>query len=284
MTVIHEQASKGYHYGTSLIFSFQYPTKGPGFQLEKLLQCPDQPWTSIIQNWIQTSSDTSFALNDSKLNLENLVPAVSGAVVYNGDPDASTLVLAEQVKRHIAPPTIEWDISPEIAQFDNLAKAIWTAWDRKLPIFESAVRTTINQCIESIEYAPSFGGESIVQTPIKTTTYGNGVAAFIEDFRYLDLFDGQAAHRTKTEKISPYGGCFRPGTKVLTPAGSINVEDLREGQQIITRLGSGPQTGECSDEVVTQPTNVDGDRILLFGFKDEKSFFSANHDFILLRG
>ena len=88
-----------------------------------------------------------------------------------------------------------------------------------------------------------------------------------------------SSQRTQTKKISPYGGCFRPVIKILSPQALSTSETSAKANKSLPVSALGLKQETCSDEVVAQPTNVDGDRILLFGFNEENPFFSANHMF-----
>ncbi|KAF3918259.1 hypothetical protein ABW21_db0201477 [Orbilia brochopaga] len=84
----------------------------------------------------------------------------------------------------------------------------------------------------------------------------------------------QQNHTPKAEE--PASGCFAPGTLVWTDYGELPIETLRENQRILTRASTG-EFGIKSDEVVALP--VESGSALLYGFNDEKPFFTRNHVF-----
>ena len=89
---------------------------------------------------------------------------------------------------------------------------------------------------------------------------------------------------SNTEKrmtSAPSGtGYFRPGTQLLILGGSKRIEDLQEGDQVLTQGGRNPEWGWCSDKKTIHSTTTSNDRrILLWGFNDEQPFFSANQVF-----
>lgn len=73
---------------------------------------------------------------------------------------------------------------------------------------------------------------------------------------------------------SPPKSCFVAGTQVATESGSIAIERITEGTQILTRVG--PNTyGVASDEDVVVPLQT----TLLCGINGDKPFFTAGHVF-----
>lgn len=125
---------------------------------------------------------------------------------------------------------------------------------------------------------------------LKSRTYGDGASLFV--FQYITrpdlfVFTGLPNNRERTVNTggSGGGGCFRPGTKVLvTKHASVEIQNLREGQKVLSRAGENLQYGTCSDEVVAVPTRHENRHALLFGFNESAPFFSANHVFYTTTG
>ncbi|RSM07466.1 hypothetical protein CEP52_005196 [Fusarium oligoseptatum] len=73
--------------------------------------------------------------------------------------------------------------------------------------------------------------------------------------------------------------CFIAGTRVEASSGSKAIEDLTEGDQVLTRADGAKQWGTRSDEVVENPAPG-----TLFGFNAEAPFFTEGHPFYTTTG
>lgn len=117
------------------------------------------------------------------------------------------------------------------------------------------------------------------------TTYGDGAAAFVSQYKWMGIFTGDPGNRSRTNQANPFSGsCFAPGTEVMTRSRhSIKIEYLKEGTEILTQGGSDPQYGICSDEEVIHPTSgpagTGHGKMALWGFNEHKPFFTAGHVF-----
>ena len=117
------------------------------------------------------------------------------------------------------------------------------------------------------------------------TTYGDGAAAFVSQYKWMGIFTGDPGNRSRTNQANPFSGsCFAPGTKIMTRSRhSVKIEHLKEGTEILTQGGSDPQYGICSDEEVVHPTSGSAGsghgKMALWGFNEHKPFFTAGHVF-----
>ena len=155
-----------------------------------------------------------------------------------------------------------------------------TSWDNTTQSYQEAVRQSENASTSVTE--PGTGRYPQINTK---TTYADGTAAFVSQYKYLSIFTGDKGYRSRFHTEPPFSGsCFAPGTKVLTRSKhEFKIEDLKEGIEILTQGGSNPQYGICSDEDVIHPTSSLEDsshgRLSLWGFNDVKPFFTAGHVF-----
>ncbi|KFA71799.1 hypothetical protein S40288_11262 [Stachybotrys chartarum IBT 40288] len=98
---------------------------------------------------------------------------------------------------------------------------IWFAWDLQMPHFDGSVAVATSHSTEQLEPGRAIHtGRSSVGMPLdRFITYTEGTAAFLEDYS-SEAWDV---------------GLPRPGTKVLTGNGEVNIEDVRGGTRTITR-------------------------------------------------
>ncbi|KAF5671405.1 hypothetical protein FHETE_4115 [Fusarium heterosporum] len=300
MIQMHQQATNSYQYITSLMYSYQYFHHGPGFQFDKSIEDAAQngaSWIKVISNWIDRSAHAdlispaaSMDVN-STIDTANLLSSLCGTVMHDEIPDTSVPTLGSLVKRHFPIQNNSWDISEQHKQLETLGTSLWSAWDRQLPHFTAAAAKATNYSSERIEpvRTTNTGKVSVDMPAQRVITYAEGAAAFLEDYRKLGFYTGTVSNREERKEMEHgVSGCFKPGTKVLTDNGEINIEDVREGIRVITRAAQSgsdsPQYGTCSDETVMQNLATDPGRARLWGFNDKQPFFSANHVFFTTTG
>ena len=312
VAAIHDQSLRGKPYTTSLIFVHEYFKHGPGFNIatEMYSDAEDTThWTNVVKATVDVTLSADFRSwvlqnysIDSLLarmvvgseNYDHFVPSVGAVIALNGYPDAPTHELALQINDKILGDERGWTVSGSIDQFKTFGSDIWECWDGKLHGYQSAASSAVNQ--ETPHYGilpgplPAGPYSAVPRQGVISKTYGDGAALFVlQYFQRPDIgvFKGLPDNRTRNVGSggSGGGGCFRPGTKVLVAENtSAEIQDLREGQKVVTRAGGHLQYGTCSDEVVAVPTHCEGRHALLFGFNEVAPFFSANHVFYTTTG
>jgi hypothetical protein len=118
-------------------------------------------------------------------------------------------------------------------------------------------------------------------TPIE---FGEKAIQWVEEnksYNFLKYDQIKKVHKTELiggTRINPRTGdpiptCFIPGTSVLTAAGPVNIESLREHDSVLTRAEP-QQWGVRSSETVRLPAPE-----YVYGFNKEGAFFTAGHPF-----
>ncbi|KAJ1324773.1 Hint domain-containing protein [Microdochium nivale] len=134
--------------------------------------------------------------------------------------------------------------------------------------------------LEGITFGLAGGADTYI-----TTTTGQDLADWMDSVRsqYPQLFTSTRPDTVQvTEHHStPAGNCFIAGTKVMTDAGEINIEDIREGTRVLTDANA-ERYGIASDEDVATP--LGGEEIMLVGFNNEGVFATAGHIFLTTTG
>ncbi|KAJ8129658.1 hypothetical protein O1611_g3973 [Lasiodiplodia mahajangana] len=97
---------------------------------------------------------------------------------------------------------------------------------------------------------------------------------------YGDVFKHGALYSTSQySSPSTIGSCFVSGTRVHTRQGTIPIEKLVHGDEVLTRLPG--SYGIVSTEKVEVPTRG---KVWLYGFNDEAPFFTGGHIFVTKAG
>ncbi|KAM3064941.1 hypothetical protein ACMFMF_011557 [Clarireedia jacksonii] len=283
---MYDQADSDHHYSTSLIFTHQYLQHGPGFSMEGTVEdahSKNVVWFNILQGWVKSADSVQSTEGKSaprSVIQGHMIRALCGALMQNGMPDTATETLYQKVQATMTDNEMTKDISDDIRKelesMQHLGHAVWKAWDRKLDEFTSAMRAGVAHSWDRTVAFPRGGGG------VKITVYGDPVKAFMDDFQDLGVFDGTPSDfdRSTRKNIGGlFGGCFRSGTKVLTRDGhEVDIENVTEGLQVLTRAGKQPQWGICSDEVVYQDSGTE-ETHTLWGINDDVPFFTASHVF-----
>jgi hypothetical protein len=169
----------------------------------------------------------------------------------------------------------------------TMGSRMWNAWDNENPTFVTAMQGAINTKSSEI-IASSDNGWSR-----ERTESGEKVASFISNFRSNQYFtadppsvDKRSSEQDLWNSNSQHwydgGGCFVPGTKVLTSDGQqISIDSIQEGTPILTRADTN-EFGWASDERVE--ISIEGQDVDLFGFNNDDPFFTCNHVFMTTGG
>ena len=312
VAAIHDQSLQGKPYTTSLIFVYEYFKHGPGFNIATDMDSDAEDtthWTSVVKATVDVTLSTDFrtwVLQNCSIEMpvalwirgsqtyDHIVPSVGAVIALNGYPDAPDHELAPQIDDKILGDNRGWTVSGSIDQFKTFGTDIWESWDGKLHEYQSAASSAVNQETPHYGVLPSplqAGPYSTIPSQgVVSKTYGDGATLFVLQYLQrpdIGVFTGVPNNRTRNVYYSNSrgGGCFRPGTTVLVAKNtSAEIQDLREGQKVITRAGGHLQYGTCSDEIVAVPTHCEGRHALLFGFNEVAPFFSANHVFYTTTG
>ncbi|KAF2093974.1 hypothetical protein NA57DRAFT_80979 [Rhizodiscina lignyota] len=285
---IYDDAHNGGNYALNLLFANAYLHYGPGFTMSSnvdLVVSEVTHWTDIINNWVEQMHEDQQSLQAARPNAlpQEFVPHISSVCGLNGYPDAQATDLVTAVSQQIHPELDEWKLGQEIQYYQTLGQKIMGGWEGKNQSFVNVASTSVQANWPSS--VPPFDeadnpGTSVIKTMYH---YGDDAMAFVNANRsYSFLANEQSGDRTNvvTQNVGIFGSCFKPGTKVLTIGGEVNIEDLYENLEILTRGGDVPQIGICSDEkVMVSTASSTGSPTHLFGFNDESPFFTAGHVF-----
>ncbi|GJD00219.1 hypothetical protein ColKHC_09044 [Colletotrichum higginsianum] len=274
-------------YTIALLFCYEYLKHGPGFSMTEVLSAESEDmkhWVAVFRGWIEQSQSEAFRKANPDFRIEQMLRNVGGVLALDGYPDATTRQVAEHLKDRIVGDIVRWEIQDDIDQYEILGQTVWASWDSATNDYQSAAVQAVNNVRETTKVVPTF---TRVPAPTQvTSTFGESVDQYMTAFWGTSLFKARAGNRVRSQWLRPnmFGGCFRPGTQVIVASGTKNIEDLVEGDRVLTRGGAEPQWGLCSDETVRQPATVgdgggDGDRVQLYGFNGERPFASANHVF-----
>lgn len=199
-----------------------------------------------------------------------------------GNPDSNIQTLAQHLQNRVVGDHIRWEITEDIKQYQMLGQVIWASWDSATSNFETAVQAAVND--SKVTYVPGHSRANFPDPGYASQSFGETVDQYMQAFWATDLFISRANNRTRSSGIGHGGGCFKPGTRVLTLEGSKPIESLIEGDDVLTRGGVHKQWGKCSSEQVVHSTMSKSGRIQLFGFNGGSPFFSANHVFFTTTG
>ncbi|KAM3070107.1 hypothetical protein ACMFMF_008459 [Clarireedia jacksonii] len=259
----------GRNYTLALLYCYEYFKHGPGFDMTEVLTAESDDmkhWVAVFKNWITQSQSDDFKKNNPDLRIEKLLVSVGGVLTLNGYPNATSRDVAEHLKDRVVGDIVKWEIADDAAQFQIL-------------VFQA-----VNDVKTEYFTIPTYS--NVPPTIQVTKKYGEQVDQFMSEFWATSIFTKRAGNRIRTEYLNPYnfGGCFRPGTQVIVSSGTKNIEDLREGDIVLTKGGESSQWGICSDEIVAQSAQSDGHQVPLYGFNGELPFTSANHVFYTTTG
>lgn len=271
----------GRNYTMALLYCYEYLKHGPAFDITTELSAESKDtnhWAAIFHSWMSQSQDNEFKKANPDFKIEDLLRSVGAVLALQGYPDATTREVAQHLKERVIGDMVRWEIAQDISQFEILGQNIWAAWDSATTDYQDAVTQAVNNRRE--EHGPAFSayGSPSYQ---RTTYYGEKADQFMCAFMGTGLFKSRAGNRIQsgwvTAPVIP--GCFRQGTQVIVGSGSKNIEELREGDDVLTRGGDSPQWGECSDEAVVQPCVSGENRCRLYGFNGQQPFTSVSHVF-----
>ena len=270
----------GRNYTIALLFCYEYFKHGPGFDLTEVLKEESEDmkhWISIFRSWIAHSQDSAFKEKHPNFRAENLIPSTGAVLSLNGYPDNDIQTLARHLQDRVVGDDIKWEITEDIRQYQMLGQIIWASWDSATSNFESAVQAAVHD--SKVTYFPGHSRVNMPDPGHAQKSFGETVDQYMQAFWSTGLFRTRASNRTRSVGGLSGGACFKPGTKVLTFKGPKAIEDLVEGDDVLTRGGEHKQWGRCSDEQVVHSTMSQKGPIQLFGFNEENPFFSAGHVF-----
>ncbi|RSM14732.1 hypothetical protein CDV31_005314 [Fusarium ambrosium] len=270
-----------YYYAMTRLFVYVYLIKGSGFALDTKLEM--SPGLTIIQAWQKNFTPPATQNPDylSALQLEVIFNSYTPSTVYapTCNADATLLDLAQAVQNEglMTLPTADASEQPEpvptsitdgsifsgvdVSQYSPVSYRLWKHWMNTLDDqspgnfwragIMAAAAQTLNSTSSAPYSGPASGADGTQMTILHFATHGK------------DLADC----------------CFIAGTRVETLSGSKAIEDLTEGDQVLTRADGAKQWGTRSDEVVKNPATG-----TLFGFNAEAPFFTAGHPFYTTTG
>ncbi|KAL6351870.1 hypothetical protein LRP88_14680 [Fusarium phalaenopsidis] len=264
------------------LFVYVYLIKGPGFALDTKLE--RSPALTIIRAW-QSNLTAPTTLNLSYLT------ALQADVIFNshtpsaiygptGNPNATLLDLAQAVQNEgfMTIPTADASAEPEpvptsitngsvftgvdLSQFSPVSYSLWKHWmntlDDQSPgnFWRAGIMAAAAQTLDSTKTFAVPGSAGSNMTIIHFATHGKDLADWYKNHQDEPYMNG-GVNLTNTTEIAESGnqamGCFIAGTQVETSSGSKTIEDLAEGDQILTRADGAKQWGTRSDEVVENP-------------------------------
>jgi len=248
---------------------------------------PSTHWSQVVAKTVEIVQMPDFLAAKPQASLEAHARAASSILAVNGTPQAPIDAVAGELKKRILKPTDPWANNSAATNFESLGQQVWVAWDNQQDSFTKAVRAAIirvrNEQKRSL--TDTVGDNPPLEKTTDEAVHGDDIVAFVKANQ--DLFngvpdDGKRTVVTGTDiDVAHPSSCFRPGTLVLTPTGSTAIEELREGDMVVTLGGKNSQSGRCSDEVVrtsTVPPRGQS-RCQLWGFNGKREFFTAGHVF-----
>ncbi|KAL2672765.1 hypothetical protein Neosp_013481 [[Neocosmospora] mangrovei] len=299
-----------YYYAMMCLFVYAYLIKGPGFTLDTKLEM--SPALTIIRAWQSnlTAPNTPNLNYLTALQFDVVFNAYTPSSIYGPtrNANATLLDLAQAVQNEglMTIPTADASTGSEpvpasitdgsifsgvdVSQFSPVSYRLWKKWMDTLDdqssgnFWRTGIMAAAAQTLETSksDTIPSEGGYPPVITLFHIVTHGKNLADWYKNNQNQPYMNADVDLKNTTETAEPGNqamGCFIAGTKVETSNGSKAIEDLREGDQILTRAGEAQQRGICSDEIVenTSPET-------LYGFNGEAPFFTAGHPFYTTTG
>lgn len=299
-----------YYYAMMCLFVYVYLIKGPGFTLDTTLE--RSPALPIIRAWQSNlTAPTTPNLNYlTALQADVVFNSYTPSAVYapTGNANATLLEFAQAVQSEglMTIPTADASAGPEpvptsitdgsiftgvdVSQFSPVSYRLWKHWmntlDDQSPgnFWRAGIMAAAAQTLETNKSESLPGGEAgPVITLFHFVTHGKDLADWYKNHQNEPYMNADINLNNTTETAQNANtaalGCFMAGTKVETSSGSMAIEDLAEGDQVLTRANGEKQWGTRSDEVVENPSPD-----ILYGFNGEAPFFTASHPFFTTTG
>ncbi|KAK4496728.1 hypothetical protein PRZ48_012711 [Zasmidium cellare] len=286
LALIVNDTTHSREYTTTLLFVYNYMNQGKGSPVPLSTNIPSandpSSWMSVVNTWIRTATSPEFQRSYPTIQPAGLVSGLSAIIALDGVPDAPPDRLVHAFTASAVGDPTKWDFNDDLQNLQTMADVLWKSWDGRVGNYQNAINKAEDSPHSSVSNASAGPSEPI---EVVVTTYGDPAVAWMVrcmSSGYSSLFSaGPPANRQTFDAGSGGGGgsCFRPGTQVLISNGSVNIEGITEGNQVVTRAGASPQYGVSSDELPKHCTLVNGARTKLWGFNDEAPFFTANHVF-----
>ncbi|KAJ4208239.1 hypothetical protein NW759_013674 [Fusarium solani] len=298
-----------YYYAMMCLFVYVYLIKGPGFALDTKLE--RSPALTIIRAWQSnlTAPTTPNLSYLTALQADVIFNSYTPSAIYGptGNANATLLDLAQAVQNEgfMTIPTADASAEPEpvptsitdgsvfagvdVSQFSPVSYRLWKHWmntlDDQSPgnFWRAGIMAAAAQTLDSTNTFAVPGSTGSNMTIIHFATHGKDLADWYKNHQDEPYMNGGVNLNNTTETGAESGnqamGCFIAGTKVETSSGSKAIEELSEGDQVLTRSGEAQQWGTRSDEVVENPSPD-----TLYGFNGESPFFTAGHPFFTTTG
>ena len=207
-------------------------------------------------------------------------------------------VLEKVTKLGLNPELTSYVLSAIPKEMVSFATEFWVEWDLHVNYLAKMIQQSLAKSVEVSKEgweSPSIKGAKQKAHWIEII-YGNEVAQCQQRLQHIDIWQkvnflgtiqlpcdesllfGGGARRVFMKQGSHYyeSGCFVRGTLVWTKHGQKAIESLVEDDLVLTRADS-QEYGVRSDESVLNP--LPSGSVELYGFNDEKPFFTANHVF-----
>ncbi|RSL47443.1 hypothetical protein CEP53_009911 [Fusarium sp. AF-6] len=305
-----------FYYAMTCLLVYVYLIKGPGFALDTKLE--RSPAITIIQAWQKNFTPPTTLNLDylTALQLE-VIYSYTPSTVYGPTSNANATLLdfaqAVQNEGLMTLPTTDASEQTEpvpssitdgsifsgvdVYQYSPVSYRLWKHWMNTLAdqspgnFWRAGIMAAAAQTLNrtgSVPYSgPTSGADGTQMTILHFATHGKDLADWYKNHQNELYMNGNVNLNNTTEKKQPEGeyltqpimSCFIAGTRVETSSGSKAIEDLSEGDEILTRAGGAKQWGTRSDEVVENPAPG-----TLFGFNAEAPFFTAGHPFYTTTG
>lgn len=287
-----------FHYAMTCLYVYEYFDLGPNFTMPDAFAKIKSK--EALAKW---QSKTQIPANASEDSLVEAIKFVSHAVtsVYHptGQADAvlgqyasaltAASVLLEQIPGYSQCPAAISLVAKvkkdkhhsifdkvDIKEWQSLPWRLWDQWNNNLDsqspdsFWKAGILNAKKTSRESVNL---HNGDAIY-----FLHWGEDLKAWVEDHKEKDFVSKNPnSENIVFERLDPgppIGACFTAGTSVICKNGPRPIEQLIEGDEILTRGGDTHQWGIRSSETVQHPAPE-----FLYGFNDDEAFFTSGHVF-----